>query len=135
MPQFCGDAKCQQHEPHAAEQSHHPIVRPVVRQGNRAHGSIRMIARRDATECSKRPRSRIARFLVALPPVLDLLLSAKHLFVAAIVAIASVGGVKDALFSPEFWTGPGFCSDRTRRPFPPRYRAPQKRRGAISAGS
>ena len=76
-----------------------------------------MIVRRDATDCSKRPRSRIARFLVALPPVLDLLLSAKYLFVAAIVAIASVGGVRDAL-SREFWTGPGFCSDRTRRPFP-----------------
>src|SRR5262249_23215900 len=40
-PNFDRDAKCQQHEPHAAEQSHHPIVRPVVRQGNRAHGSIR----------------------------------------------------------------------------------------------
>ena len=66
------------------------------------------VIRRDATECSKRPRSRIAQFLVALPPVLDLLLSAKHLFVAAILAIASVGGVKDALFSREFWTGPGF---------------------------
>ena len=37
------------------------------------------------------PRSWIAHFLVALPPVLDLLLSAKHLFVAAMVAIASVG--------------------------------------------
>ena len=72
-------------------------------------------------------------FLVALLRVLDLLFSANHLFVAAIVAIASVGGVKDALFSREFWTGPGFCSDRTRSPIP--HRAPQKRRGANSAGS
>ena len=31
----------QQHEPHAAEQPHHPIVRPGVRQANRAYGSIR----------------------------------------------------------------------------------------------
>jgi H+/gluconate symporter-like permease len=43
--------------------------------------------------------------LVALPPVRDLLLSAKHLFVAAMVAIAAAGGLKDEpwhRFSPEF---------------------------------
>ena len=79
-------------------------------------------------------RSRIAPSLVALPPRLDLLLSAKYLFVAAIVAIASVGGVKDALFSREFWTRPGFCSDReaglSRLAI-----ARLKSGGAVSAGS
>ena len=46
------------------------------------------------------------RFLVALPPARDLLLCAKHLFVAPmVVAIAPAGGSKDEqseLFSPEF---------------------------------
>ena len=47
-----------------------------------------------------------SRFLVALPPAQDLLLCAKHLFVAAlVVAIAPAEGSKDEqweLFSPEF---------------------------------
>jgi hypothetical protein len=51
------------------------------------------------------PGCRISRFLVALPLASDLLLCAKHLFVAAmVVAIAPVGGSKDEqseLFSPE----------------------------------
>ena len=38
------------------------------------------------------PIDRQIRFLVALPPVRDLLLFAKHLFVAAMVAIAAAGG-------------------------------------------
>ena len=47
-PHFDGDAERQQHEPQAAEQSHHPIVRPDCSAGypclrlcTRAHGSIR----------------------------------------------------------------------------------------------
>ena len=80
------------------------------------------VIRRDTTECSKRPRSRIAQFLVALPPVFDLLLSAKHLFVAAIVAIASVGGVKGCLLQPRI-SGQDLASVRRKQAFPPRYRA------------
>jgi hypothetical protein len=38
------------------------------------------------------PGCRISRFLVALPRSGDLLLFAKHLFVAAMVAIAAAGG-------------------------------------------
>jgi hypothetical protein len=39
-------------------------------------------------EPSINPGCRISRFLVALPLMRDLLLSAKHLFVAAMVAVA-----------------------------------------------
>ena len=48
---------------------------------------------------------KLLRFLVALLPVPDLLLCAKHLFVAAMVAIVLPGRVNDEqwnLFSPEF---------------------------------
>jgi hypothetical protein len=55
--------------------------------------------------------------LVALPPVADLLFFAKHLFVAAMVAIAPAGRVNDEQwdrFSPEFQTGLGFNPDGGR---------------------
>jgi hypothetical protein len=45
------------------------------------------------------------RFLVALAALRDLLIGAKHLFFAAMVAIASAAGVKNEqwdLFGPEF---------------------------------
>jgi hypothetical protein len=43
------------------------------------------------------------RFLVVFPRAQDLLLRAKHLFVAAMVfAIAPAGGSRISFFSPEF---------------------------------
>src|SRR5215475_11717179 len=62
----------------------------------------------------------------------------KHLFVAAKVAVAAAGGSRDDqwdLFSPEFRTGLGINPDGGRGPFPPCYRAPQKRRRTGGASS
>jgi hypothetical protein len=69
--------------------------------------------------------------------VQDLLLSAKHLFVAARWQLP-LPGVKDEQghrFDPECWTGLGFNPDGGRGPFSPGYRAPQKHRRAGSASS
>jgi hypothetical protein len=54
------------------------------------------------------------RFLVAMLSASDLLLFAKHLFVAAKVTVAAAGGSKDDrwdLLSAEFGTGLGFSPD------------------------
>jgi hypothetical protein len=51
---------------------------------------------------SSRPGHWRFRCLVALPPAPDLLLSAKHLSVAAIVTIAPAGRSRMGTFSPEF---------------------------------
>jgi hypothetical protein len=50
------------------------------------------------------PRNRL---LVALAPMLDLLVRAKHLFVAAMVVVSeySVHHSDFSLFSPAFWNG------------------------------